>query len=239
LYSKAWNGTADASTSTASWYLGNTRTNLVANPNFEVNTTSWTAISTSGSATLARITTDDYIGTASLQVTKATGRTETFEETSNGSVVAGNSYTISGYMKVPTGNETMTAGCRALFLNASGGLVGTFISGSTSSLTGTSGWVRFSVTATAPATSSYVRAYFGQTSGGTAGQVFLVDAVLVEETASLLPYFDGTYADTYTGYTLTEQGWNGTANASTSTATWGLDSSYVAGTPMDSDYALS
>jgi hypothetical protein len=210
-----------------------TRTNLMENPNFEVNALTWGAISTSGTPTIARITTDDYIGTACLQVTKGTGRTETLEETALGSIVAGSSYTISGYIKVPTGNETMTAGCRVLFFNSSNAQIGTFVSGSTSSITSSSGWVRFSVTTTAPANSSYVRAYFGQTSSGTAGQLFYVDAVLVEQASSLLPYFDGTYAESYTGYTLTSQSWSGAADASTSTATWGLNSSYI-----DSNYVL-
>jgi len=204
-----------------------TRTNLMGNPNFETNTISWGAIATSGTPTLARITTDDYIGTASLEVTKATGRNETLEETAIGTITAGNSYTISGYMKVPTGNETMIAGARALFFNSSNVQIGSFFTGTTSSLTNTSGWVRFSVTATAPTNSSYVRAYFGQTAGGTSGQKFLVDAVLVEQSSLALPYFDGTYADTYTGYTLTEQAWTGTADASTSTAIWGLNSSLI------------
>jgi hypothetical protein len=211
-----------------------TRTNVMGNPNFEVDTLTWGSIQTSGLSSVARITTDAYIGTACLQVTKGTGRTETLEETAIGTVVAGNSYTISGYMKVPIGNETMTAGCRALFFDASNTQLGSFVTGTTASLTSTSGWVRFSVTTTAPANSSYVRAYFGQTSGATAGQIFLLDAVLVEQSSSALPYFDGTYADTYTGYTLTSQSWSGTANASTSTATWGLTSSFV-GSELNDD----
>jgi hypothetical protein len=73
---------------------------------------------------------------------------------------------------------------------------------------------------------------------GAIGNEVLIDACLVELESSALPYFDGTYADTYTGYTLTNQTWNGTANLSTSTASWGLDTAYV-GTPMDSDYALT
>jgi hypothetical protein len=234
LNSKTWNGTADASTSTATWYQGATRTNLMQNPNFETNALFWEGIQTSGTTTVARITTDDYIGTACLEVTKGTGRAETLEETASSSVTPGNTYTISGYMKVPAGNETMTAGARCLFLTNAGALVGSFFTGTTASLTSSSGWVRFSVTAVAPATAQIVRAYFGQTSGATAGQKFLVDAVLVEQASSALPYFDGTYADTYTGYTLTSQGWSGTADASTSTATWGLTSSFV-GSELDDD----
>jgi hypothetical protein len=56
---------------------------------------------------------------------------------------------------------------------------------------------------------------------------------MLETGSTLLPYFDGTYADTYSGYTLTSQAWTGTADASTSTATWGLTSSYVAGSELD------
>jgi hypothetical protein len=209
-----------------------TRTNLMQNPNFETNALFWDGIQTSGTTTVARITTDDYIGTACLEVTKGTGRAETLEETASSSVTPGNTYTISGYMKVPAGNETMTAGARCIFLTNAGAIVGSFVTGTTASLTSSSGWVRFSVTAVAPATAQFVRAYFGQTSGATAGQKFLVDAVLVEETASALPYFDGTYADPYAGYTLTAQGWGGSADASTSTATWGLTSSFV-GSELD------
>ena len=60
------------------------------------------------------------------------------------------------------------------------------------------------------------------------------DAALGEQTSSALPYFDGTYQDAYTGYTLTDDRWNGTADASTSTATWGLTSSFV-GSELNDD----
>jgi hypothetical protein len=200
-----------------------TRTNLIANPSFETNTTSWAAIATSGAATVWRITSDAYVGSACLRVTKGTGRTETYEETATSTVSAGLSYTISGYMKVPTGNETMTAGARALFFTNANVIVGGFNVGATISLTDTSGWQRVSVTATAPATAGYVRVYFGQTSGGTAGQTFLVDGVLVEQTSSLRPYFDGSYDAGWSGYILDGAlSWSGTANASTSSGTWGL-----------------
>ena len=86
------------------------------------------------------------------------------------------------------------------------------------------------------ATTVLIRLNNGATN--SASNIVYFDAVLFEVASSLLPYFDGTYADTYTGYTLESQAWNGTADASTSTAVWGLTSSYV-GTPMDSDYALS
>jgi len=43
-----------------------TRTNLVTNPSFETNTTNWYGVS----ATITRITTDAYIGSACLAVNK-------------------------------------------------------------------------------------------------------------------------------------------------------------------------
>ena len=66
-----------------------------------------------------------------------------------------------------------------------------------------------------------------------------IDALLLETGSTLLPYFDGTYAEAYTGNTLLSQQWNGTANGSTSTAIWGVDSS-LTGSPLnDSTYGLA
>jgi hypothetical protein len=143
----------------------------------------------------------------------------------------GQAYTYSAYVRSSVARQ-----CRvyigwyngATFLSNS---VGSFVTSSTSD------WTRCTVTATAPATATlgYI---VTQTSTSSIGDLVYWDAFLLETGSSLLPYFDGTYADAYTGYTLTTQNWNGTANASTSTASWGLDTAYV-GTPMDSDYALT
>ena len=62
---------------------------------------------------------------------------------------------------------------------------------------------------------------------------------MVEQASSALPYFDGTYADTYTGYTLTYQAWNGVADTSTSTTVWGLNSSGTGSPLNDSTYGLA
>ena len=112
----------------------------------------------------------------------------------------------------------MTAGARILFLNSSGGVINTFISGDTAAVTSSSGWTRFSATSTAPATTAFVRLYIGQTSGGTAGQTFLVDAAIVETGSTLQAYFDGSVSDN--SIRFSSRGWTGTANASTSTITY-------------------
>jgi len=100
--------------------------------------------------------------------------------------------------------------------------------------TATTSWTRMSVTGTAPTGAVYALLRFSRAANGGSGTVWFADGMLFEVASSALPYFDGTYADTYTGYTLTSQGWSGTADASTSTATWGLTSSFV-GSELDDD----
>jgi hypothetical protein len=208
-----------------------TRTNLVPNPSFEVNLLNWTLVAGSYS----RITTDSYSGVACAQLTKGSGRNEIFIQQNEIFVSGSTTYTLSGYMKVPAGQESMSAGVRIIWHDSAGVQIAPgFISGTYSTLTSADGWQRRTFTATSPANAFSVRLYFGQTSGGTTGQRFLLDAVLVEATSSALPYFDGRYADTYTGYELQSQSWSGTANASTSTATWGLTSSLF-GSQLDDD----
>jgi len=224
------------------WVLGTfntttTRTNLVPNPSFEVNTLNWVY---AGAANLVRTTTDSYSGVACGLVTKNAGRNEAFLQ-QNEVFVSGNiTYTVSGYMKVPAGQESMSAGVRIIWYDSAGVQIAPgFIAGTYSTLTSADGWQRRTITATSPANAFSVRTYFGQTTGGTAGQQFLLDAVLVEAASSALPYFDGTYADPYTSYTLVSQQWNGTANQSSSTTVWGLDSS-LTGSPLnDSTYGLA
>jgi len=221
-----------------------TRTNLVPNPSFEVDTTGWLNIQTG--TTNTRITTDSYSGTACTQVNITglvanSGIATTFASGQRMPVTAGIPYMWSLYVKVPAGQPSCSLRLRTSEYRADGTQNSAQVSSSTT-VSDTDGWVRlsFADTPTAGATptvSMSCRVEIGSTVGSA--RTWLVDAALFEQSATLLPYFDGTYADTYTGYTLTEQGWNGTADASTSTATWGLDSSYVAGTPMDSDYALT
>lgn len=198
-----------------------TRTNLLSNPNFETNTASWFA---QNSATFSRTTTQSYSGSASVQITTSASNNNgirTFS-TSNVSVTVGQSYTLSAYAKCDTGTMT-NATLLLIWLNAGGTEISRVTATNT---TLTTSWQRLSVSGAAPA-NAVTASLFVVRSTSTAGVVWYVDAILFETGSTLLPYFDGTYADTYTGYTLTSQAWNGTADASTSTATWGLNSSYI------------
>jgi hypothetical protein len=103
-----------------------------------------------------------------------------------------------------------------------------------------SNWTRISVTATAPNSGSATLYFVTSDSGSVeTSELALIDAVLLEVASSVLPYFDGTYDDPYTGYTLTFQAWNGTANTSTSTTVWGLNSSGTGSALGDSTYGLA
>jgi hypothetical protein len=213
-----------------------TRTNLVTNPNFETNTTGWIAVGTG--TTISRITTDAYSGSACAQVNKgavANGRIAGLASSAGVRipVTAGQPYSISAYVKVPTGQPSCSLRIRTTEWRVDGTRNPDQVS-STTVVSDTDGWVRlsFADTPTAGATPT-VTMTMDVEETTTSAKVYLVDAALFEQSSTLLPYFDGTYADTYTGYTLTSQQWNGTANASTSTATWGLNSSYI-----DSEYVL-
>jgi hypothetical protein len=115
----------------------------------------------------------------------------------------------------------MNAGIRVIWYDAAGVQIApTFIQGTYATLTNTDGWQRRTFTGVAPANAVSVRTYLGQITGGTAGQTFLIDAVLIEKASSALPYFDGTYVNDYTGYTVSSKAWNGTENNSPSTVKW-------------------
>jgi hypothetical protein len=215
----------------ANYTTTTTRTNLLNNPNFETNTTGWAGVS--GVAT--RITTASYIGTASAQLAVSSAGDLTARINTNVQPAVGSGVTITAscYVYNFAGNNRQhRISLRAL--NSGGSLITAF-NGTATTIDVGAGWTRLSVTATTPAlTASVQTQIFCQLNNGSASNVTYVDAVLLEEASSALPYFDGTYADTYTGYTLTEQAWNGTANASTSTATWGLTSSFV-GSQLNDD----
>jgi hypothetical protein len=196
-----------------------TRTNLVTNPSFETNTANWVGIA-SGVGT--RITTDSKFGSACMSVAKA-GVANSGVRTDRPAASPGVVYRASGYLKIPTGQEAGTLRFQLRMLNAA---VNAVLASAQQDIAITPGadWVRFTTTVTAPANTAFLDVQVFQPAAGTAGQTFLVDAVLVEQTADLRPYFDGGTADTWTGYTNLTTAWTGTTNNSTSTSLWGVGS---------------
>jgi hypothetical protein len=209
----------------AGYVTSTTRTNLVTNPSFETNTTGWAVSGATG--TITRTTSQFLFGVASGARSFTSTGTGYINNPSITGLTVGQSYTASAYVKSSTSRN---ARILINFYNSSGGFVSQ--AAGTTSATSTTQWQRRTVTGTVPATADRATIFLDITNGVN-GDTHYWDGILFEQAASALPYFDGTYADPYTGYTLTAQAWNGTANASTSTATWGLNSSYV-----NSNYVL-
>jgi hypothetical protein len=163
-------------------------TNLVFNPTFSVNTDGWAA---AASATIARITTDTYLGRGALQVTRS-ATTACGVITSSAALFGvsnGSSYTASAYVKVPTGESSIIADIVISYYNSSKVLQST-VTSTDVSLSSSDGWTRLSLTFTV-ASASIVYAAIAivdKTSSPVSGDTFLVDAVMVSP-GSLLTQF--------------------------------------------------
>lgn len=180
------------------------RTNLCENPSFEVNTTGW-VLWQSGGGSMARITTDSFLGAAGacLELTKATTTDHIFAyQDPRTPVVAGTFYSLTAYLKLASG--TAGAGLvRIEWKNAAGST----ISSSEPSIALTGSWAKYGIAAVAPAgavTALFVIGAYNLTAGGTVR----LDAIVFERaTVTTGSYIDGSYS---------QMGWNGTAHASTS-----------------------
>lgn len=170
-------------------------TNLVTNPSFETNTTSWGNTAT---ASISRITSDHISGDACLQVVVASGSAQGATYTVTGLTI-GLTYTVSCFVK----SVSLAAGAFGqIITNTSGGAF---------SFTTTTSWARNTANFVATATSEAL-IFATATAAGT----FLLDAIQVElsTTGTATTYADGSMGQGYA--------WNGTAHASTSTRAAGL-----------------
>lgn len=170
------------------------RTNLVTNPSFETNATGWAALGAGVTAT--RVTTDSYEGTASLEVvTPGTVAEEGVQLSPDLTApTVGEVFTASAYVKFPAG-KTIRA-----YLTETG------VAFTTADVVATGRWQRISVTRTMVGGGTGLDFRIFEPTQ-TAAITFHVDAVLVEESATLGVYFDGTSTGA----------WTGAAHASTST----------------------
>jgi hypothetical protein len=221
------------------WVLGNytttsTRTNLITNPSFEVNTTGWEITGASGAIAISN--TYSKFGTYSVMRTvtsTSAANVNTLSAVADRPVVvAGISYTLSAYVRSSTARS-----CRMVINFYSPSAFISQVIGSSTSSTITD-WTRITLTTTAPALATGCIIYL-QVVDAVSGDTHYWDGALLEASASALPYFDGTYDDAYTDYTLTFQAWNGTANTSTSTTVWGLNTSGTGSALGDTTYGLA
>jgi len=201
-----------------------TRTNLVVNPSFETNTSSWTG--TNG--TIARITTDAYVADASLSYTNTVAGTTVgganFLSPSSGRVAvdALTTYTITCYVYVPVGQPNVSMRFRRTEYTAvtGGSQVGGILLTTTTTFTAGTGWNRFSKTFTTQAgTAALNNARLEQGSAATLGQIWYIDAVMLEKAEAADYYFDGNTNLYPTKYSANSS-WTGTANLSNSTVSY-------------------
>lgn len=191
-----------------------TRTNLVLNPSFEVNTTGWTVSGVSQS----RITTDSYFGSACNQLvatgTGGGGILNTRNATYSIPITLGQTYSIAAWFKRTAGTRTnrLTITIR----NAPNGATTEVFTGTAAAAVG---WTRFSNTVTPTAaggTNMEINLVWGTT--GSVGDTFLVDGVIAVNQTSNAYYWDGSTTDIPASRRPENLAWTGTANLSTSTA---------------------
>lgn len=176
------------------------RQNLVYNPSFRLRTSGnvpagW---STLGGASIEIVSTsqvsDAYYGSEYLKVTKTNQASSGIQTSTAISVTAGLSYAASAYVRVPVTNpatESAEVTLKIRWLDSNNTLLSeTFSDLSTAIIGPSSEWARLSSLGTAPAYAVNAQVYIYQISPGTAGQVFHVDAVLVEQAAYVGGYLD-------------------------------------------------
>ena len=164
------------------------RNNLIVNPSFKTDATGWSG---TGSATVARITTDAFFGSSCLQVTKAASSNSGAVIASRISVTAATSYAVAAYVKVPAAQETGVFQVNvAWYTAASGGsLISTSSTVSAQVIDG-DGWVRLMGVFVAPSLSLGALISVVQPTAGTASKIFYVDAVMFEVASYVGEYFD-------------------------------------------------
>lgn len=171
-----------------------TRTNYCANPSFEVqgSTSGWSPFTTCSLASIhnvARLT--DNVHHYSLQVTNtaaAAADTGPVWGTGKGgaSAAPGDVWTASCYFQAATTGRTVEV--HLAWFDATGASLGNVVGASV--VDATTGWVRASVTATAPANTAYVGVIPYITACG-ANEAHYVEDVLLEKSGTLGSYFDG------------------------------------------------
>lgn len=191
------------------------RSNLVNNPSFEVNTVGWEALA---NTSIARYTSDFFVGSAgteaSLKVesTAAAGSIG-FVTTSIRRISAtqGLPYTVTAFVKVPTGQPAVGMKIGFRFYSATGTLISEIVSFVTNQIKAADNWVRISnVAITAPNGTSTLGVVIYSSTNFASGQNYLVDGVMVEQSSILRDYFDGSTSKDQTT-------WVGVAHDSVST----------------------
>ena len=176
--------------------ITNATVNLITNPSFETNTTGWTA---GTNTTIARNTSNGFVGTSSLSLTSVAAGNIWANLTTSVSATVGYSYTASAYVK--SAAISRTARVRLDWYNGASLLSST---DGTNTSTSTTAWTRLSVTGTAPSSTTAVVVTMTVNSTAAGSEVHYFDAVLLEQSSVLNDYFDtGVINYTYSSNLVT------------------------------------
>lgn len=178
------------------------RTNLVTNPSFETNTTSWTAIGGS----IARSTAQQYHGAYSLAITPTSATTDGVRYDTV-SLTSGTTYAYSCKVRGVAGKAYKLA------LETTGGVA---LSSRTFTASGRWQWVYGYYTETSTTT----RRLTVRKAGGSETSIFYIDGAQVEAIAAgetVSTYIDGAQPGLVPNQLPVAYYWNGTPHASTST----------------------
>jgi hypothetical protein len=178
-----------------------TRTNLIANPSFEVDLFGWTG--PQSDATISRVTSESYVGSACVKMDTTSSYQAMGSPAGSSSiytVLPSTTYSFSVWAKSTTNSSLLVA---VNEYTSSGGYISAGFSGSITQLDST--WKRVSVIGTTTSTTGKVQLAVFCTSSGV--HTTYVDAMLLEKSSSVGEYFDGSYPSS---------SWSGTAHASSS-----------------------
>ena len=184
------------------------RVNLIKNPSAEVDTSGWVA---GAGATVTRTTSENYTGTAALQVVTTASSYVQWGSALAGSripYVGAGTYSFSVYVKAAVGATAANYSLRfyEYETETSGSTVASGVMVTTTVADG-DGWVRISGTWTKATIANYVILRLN-TSSSVSGNTFYADAFLLEYRNVVGSYFDGD-----TGF------WTGTPHDSISGGT--------------------
>lgn len=186
----SWTGTANASTSIE--VLAATRTNLCTNPSVEVDTTGWTYYAgAGGTANPTREISGGYSGTSFYRMTWTAASTGYGAMWAPQITAAGSTtYTCSMWVRCSAASTV------SLVAQCYNGATATGITTGAPVACAANTWTRLSVTVTTASTDTAVRPYANMPPQAL-NATFDGDAVLIEQTATLGNYFDGSTGVTF------------------------------------------
>ena len=185
--------------------LSPTKTNLIVNPSFELNSTGWSGTNSTLAGLLTAVTPN--FGEKHGSITASSTAVVTCQTTDYIAVTAGKKYSASAYLRDKDSSKYYVAGI--IFYNSSNVAIGggEFV-GSPTALS-TSYWTRVFVSGLAPATAAKAKMYIKSTTAVTSTKAVYIDAAQFEQNETPTDYFDGSME-------TRGAAWAGTANNSVS-----------------------